>query len=282
MKNVKQRLAKVKNTDASVYKQLMDDIRVLQTSAVDEESFLALYNLLKQKWLKQHIFFDPELKIKVNEFIEYFTKTWVNSDERNWYQAANPQHLTTNNNVEGTNQAIKKEYTGRTRLSFPNMFKKLKALLSNWTRTNHNKEFDAEKIPVNILKLAEELIDKCNREDKEKNLLLSKQTKPNHRNMIKTDYGVIRGYVQEVNIIPRNPKFFSKSKKEFAAIGQKIHARRNKVDYKTFDEFKADTKDIAIVEMVFKDKNKQGAVFFACSLDSGLKMKRCAPMWPEL
>ena len=84
------------------------------------------------------------------------------------------------------------------------------------------------------------------------------------------------------NIIPRNHKFFLKSKEEFAAIGQKIHARRNKVDYKTFDEFKADTKDIAIVEMVFKDKNKQGAVFFACSLDSGLKMKRCAPMWPEL
>ena len=88
--------------------------------------------------------------------------------------------------------------------------------------------------------------------------------------------------VVSFNIIHRNHKFFLKSTEKFAAIGQKIHARRNKVDYKTFDEFKADTKDIAIVEMVFKDKNKQGAVFFACSLDSGLKMKRCAPMWPEL
>ena len=97
MKNVKQRLARVENTDY--------EICVLQTSTVDEESFLALYNLLKKKWLQQHIFFDPKLKIKVNEFIEYFTKTWVNFDERNWYQAADPQHLTTNNNVEGTNHS---------------------------------------------------------------------------------------------------------------------------------------------------------------------------------
>ena len=54
----------------------------------------------------------------------------------------------------------------------------------------------------------------------------------------------------QVNIIPRNNKFFLKSKEEFAAIGQKIHARRNKIDYETFDEFKADAKDIAIVETV--------------------------------
>ena len=74
MKNVKQKLAKVKSSDKAVYNKILDDLRSLQAGAVDDESFSILYDLFKQKWLEQHQFFDPELKIMVTEFFLYFEK----------------------------------------------------------------------------------------------------------------------------------------------------------------------------------------------------------------
>ena len=268
MKNVKQKLTKVKSVDAAVYKKIIDDIRVLQTSAVDKESFFTLYKLLENKWLNEHTFFDPELKDLVAKFLDYFSRIWVKSDEANWYQAANPQHVTTNNNVEGTNFAFKRDYTGRTRLSFPNMFQKLLELLKTWGRTNAEQDFDPEKVPVNILIAAEEIIQKC----KEKKLLLSKPSKKSHRKIVKESNAAVAGYVQEVCIIPRKAELFYKSREEFASVGQNIHKRRNTIGYKTFEEFKQDSEDIAIVELVFEDENKQGKSFFACNCDCGPKL----------
>jgi hypothetical protein len=272
MKNVKQKLGKVKSTDSSISKRIKDDIRTLQASAVDKESFFALYNLLEKKWTKEHKFEDSKLKNMVIKFFEYFSRIWIHSEEVNWFQAANPQHITTNNNVEGTNQAFKKEYTGRTRLSFPNMFKKLKDLLKDWSRTNTEDIFDPEKIPVKIVKFAEETMANCKNGDKKKNLLLSKTTKSSHRNVVKEDFGIVRGFVKEVNIIPRNPELFSLSKEDFAELGQKIHSRRSKLNYKSFDEFSSDSKEIAIVETVFDEKEDPETVFFACNCDSGPKL----------
>ena len=114
MKNVKQRPSKVKAADPSVSKQIMNDIRTLQNSAVDRESFLFLFKLLEKKWTKEYAFNTVKMKTMVVKFFQYFSRIWVNSEESNWFQAANPQHLTTNNNVEGTNQSFKKFYTGIT------------------------------------------------------------------------------------------------------------------------------------------------------------------------
>ena len=143
---------------------------------MDRESFFTLYNLLK-KWTKEHKFNDPQQKDMIIEFFEYFSKIWINSEECNWFQAANPQHNTTNTNVESTNQAFKKEYTGRTGLSFPNMFKKLKDLLTDWSRTNSEDKLDPEKIPVNTVKSAEETMKSCKSEEKKSNLILTKSSK---------------------------------------------------------------------------------------------------------
>ena len=153
MKNVKLKLIKVKKADDLIYNKILDGIRKLQTSAVDKESFFALYNLLERKWKHGYEFNNLTMKAMVSEFFDYFSKIWVNSQENNWYQASNPQHITTNNNVEGTNQAFKKEYTGRIKISFPNMFAKLTDLLKNWGRTNTEEKVDPEKIPVSIVKL---------------------------------------------------------------------------------------------------------------------------------
>ena len=272
MKNVKQKLGKVKKAESSISQRIKDDIRTLQASAVDDESFFTIYNLMEKKWTKESKYKDSKMKDMVIKFFEYFSRIWIHSQECYWFQAANPQHITTNNNVEGTNQAFKKEYTGRTRLSFPNMFMKLKDLLTDWARTNAEDRFDPEKIPVKIVTIAEETMDKCNSGDKKKNLLLSKPTKATHRNIIKEDVGIVRGYVKEVNIIPQNPEQFSLSKEDFAELGQKIHSRRSKLSYKSFDEFSSDSKEIAIVETVFVKKEDPETVFFACNCDDGPKL----------
>ena len=127
------------------------------------------------------------------------------------------------------------------------MFQKLKHLLQDWARKNNDEEkFDPEKIPVNFIKS----------EDKQNNLLFSKPTKSSHRNIVKEDSGLVRGYVQEVNIVPRNCTLFSKSKKEFADLGQRVHSRRKKLTYRNFDDFAADLKEIAEVETVFEKKHR--------------------------
>jgi hypothetical protein len=64
-------------------------------------------------------------------------------------------------------------------------------------------------------------------------------------NIVKEDSGLVRGYVKEVNIVPRNSTLFTKSKKEFAELGQKIHLRRNKLTFQNLDDFAADSKEIA-------------------------------------
>ena len=144
----------------------------------------------------------------------------INSNESNWYQAANPQHITTNNNVEGTNQSFKKLYTGRTWLSFPNMFNKLKELLTDWARTNGEENFDPEKLPVDMVKSAEEMLTKCRNDDKKNTLLLGKAAKATHKNMVKENFGIVRGFVKEINIIPRNPELLCKSSRSLLSLGR--------------------------------------------------------------
>ena len=72
MKNVKQRLASVKSTDPSIYHKIMEDLRGLQAGAVDKVSFSILYGLFKKKWVEDHVYSDPGLKVKVIEFFLYF------------------------------------------------------------------------------------------------------------------------------------------------------------------------------------------------------------------
>ena len=54
------------------------------------------------------------------------------------------------------------------------------------------------------------------------------------------------------------------TKSEFGIIGQKIHFRRSRITYESFDEFKTDSKSIAMLETVYDD---QGDAFFACSYE---------------
>ena len=118
-------------------------------------------------------------------------------------------------------------------------------------------DVDPDKVSIDLLRQAEELIERCNRHDKKKNLLLSKPAKSHHRNMIKKDFGIVRGFVQEITIVPRSIELFELSQQEYGRLGQKFHSRRNEASFKSFDEFKSDARKIALVETVFEDENIQ-------------------------
>ena len=94
-----------------------------------------------------------------------------------------------------------------------------------------------KKLPVDMVKSAEEMLTKCRNDDKKNTLLLGKAAKATHKNMVKENFGIVRGFVKEINIIPRNPELLCKSKQEFAELGQRIHSRKNKLEYTTFDDF---------------------------------------------
>ena len=61
-------------SNGDMYKNIIDDIQDLQAYAIDEESFLVLYSLLKKKWLEEHVWTDSKLEEMMNDFFEYFTK----------------------------------------------------------------------------------------------------------------------------------------------------------------------------------------------------------------
>ena len=74
MKNVKEKLSKVKKASLDFYNRITDDIHVLQTSSIDAESFKVLYSLLKKKWMKDYVCVDKDLKMMITKFFEYFTQ----------------------------------------------------------------------------------------------------------------------------------------------------------------------------------------------------------------
>ena len=67
MKNVKEKLSKVKKASLDVYNRITDDIHVLQTSSIDAESFKVL-------WMKDYVCVDKDLKMMITKFFEYFTQ----------------------------------------------------------------------------------------------------------------------------------------------------------------------------------------------------------------
>ena len=68
------------------------------------------------------------------------------------------------------------------------MFKKLKDLVTDWGKMKKVEDVDPDKFSIDLLRQTEELIERCNRHDKKKNLLLSKPAKSHNRNMIKKDF----------------------------------------------------------------------------------------------
>ena len=64
------------------------------------------------------------LRERVATFFLYMEKTWMSEDLKNWFEAANPMMCSTNNGLEASNNVFKRDFTGRRRVSMPNLVQK--------------------------------------------------------------------------------------------------------------------------------------------------------------
>ena len=149
-------------------------------------------------------------------------------------------------------------------------------MILTWSRTNKEGSFVTEKLSPKLVSEAETLLDRCNREDPAKNLLLSKKWKENHKTLVKKNFGVVRGHVIETNVFPLKDELLAMKRNDFAALSQDIHKRRNNTAYETFDQFRKDINSVAFVETVFEQEGQVEGCFFACScIQAGVKGKIC-------
>ena len=86
----------------------MKDIEDLQWSAITEETFLALFQQLKEKYSDS----GPEIE----DFLHYVETVWINSNENQWYEGARPYGCSNNQGLEAKNGHIKKSYSLRRKL----------------------------------------------------------------------------------------------------------------------------------------------------------------------
>ena len=95
------------------YYRVLKHITSLHNSKSKLE-FQEKYKLIKEKWIK----------LKLEKFIVYFEKQWINSPFKNWQLFSTPVGFATANNpVEQYNCIIKKFFTERIKLNVVEMLK---------------------------------------------------------------------------------------------------------------------------------------------------------------
>ena len=94
----------VGSVDKEKAKQLLGDIETLQWSCSSEQTFSSAYQLLREKYEPYND--KPGLKSSLESFFKYFESTWISSEERLWYEGANPYRCSNNQGIEGKNKAI--------------------------------------------------------------------------------------------------------------------------------------------------------------------------------
>ena len=150
----------------------------------------------------------------------------MSPDLRNWYEAANPVMLSTNNSLESINNVFKRDYSGRKRLSIPHLVEKLKEMVEVWSKTPKEKVARVSTVSAATKKSAEELLNKLDQ------FILFRPGKGSDRPTVKPEGGVVSGKLKEVGICPRQSYIITTLDK-FAEDGKKMVKRRQNIDYST-------------------------------------------------
>ena len=272
--NVTKKLAGVRALDNNLACQILGDIKSIHLWAVDEQSFMLLAGLLQRKYTEEVEFHNDTIKERVRAFMLYFNKQWVlNKDARYWYTGSNPQHHTTNNSVEGHNNSLKRDITGRKRLSIPNLFNRL----CDWLK-EQSKKHSGRKVENRFNSMSSAVKDKASEmfhEDDMQNRLISRKVKPSDRTILDPNFGIVRGEPIELFVFPTRK--FNGNLDDLRLLGKNVIKRRNTLDYDTFDTFVQDMKSIHILEKV---KLPDGTIDIVCNcynkkLESGVNGEVC-------
>lgn len=90
---------------------MLIDLENIQWSCT-RETFDPLVKLLEKKYLKNNTYSERML-VALDEFFKYFKTVWVSSNERFWFESANPFRSSNNQGIEGINKDIKQSQTFR-------------------------------------------------------------------------------------------------------------------------------------------------------------------------
>ena len=276
-KKMKDKLMGIKSLDTSVASQIFSDIHALQFGAPDEESFFILFALLRRKWSEEREYTNDVLKDRVSEFFLYVKKVWLSPDLRNWYEAANPMMLSTNNSLESSNNVFKRDYTGRKRLSMPHLVQKLKEMMEEASKNPTKTETRISNVTKATKKSAEELLKTLDK------FILFRAGKSLDRPTVKENEGIVRGKLKAVGVFPRQGYDIS-TREAFAEDCKSVVRRRQSLDYVDFDQFTSDLSRVAIMEVIqFKSGEKE--LFcncFSSKYPSGSKGDICVHVCAKL
>ena len=100
------------------------------------------------------------LKLRVADFFSYMEKVWMSHDLRYWFEAANPMMLSTNKSLEVTNNVFKRDFTGRRRVSMPNLVQMLKEFVKGWSKNSKETLERVSTVSPAVKKSAEQLLKK--------------------------------------------------------------------------------------------------------------------------
>ena len=241
-KNTKKKLASVKAHNEKVAKAIESDIKDLQWSAIDEETFETAYHLLVQKWKNKN--FDASMKNLIIWFFDdYFTPQWIETDLKFWFEGANPFHIGNNQGLEGKNNDIKKSHTFRRRLRIPALFECLLNMVHEWSKEKDDKLF-ANRNDVIELKDKDAGYEWKKINDKPGKILTLDPRK--QFTVMENPQNIIRGTVKKLWIVPS-----SETKKEnLKVIAKEALKQRNVKNFNTFDEYIKCRKSCYILEEV--------------------------------
>ena len=187
-----------------------------------------------------------------------------------------------------SNGVFKQNYTAYKKLGVPAAIEKIKEYMRDQDCVYNKASEDAEEESVSkkMMLEAEAYYEAF------KHLFLPKAFRKNrHRSVVKEEYGIRRGIVKTVIAVPL-PVAKDMSREDFAAaagtfqhqihpiqhqnlILADIYARRNGLDWDSFDQFSTDTQSLALfIEKVY-DSEESSDWFAVCSCEVGLRGNVC-------
>ena len=135
-RNITPRLKSIGSIDKNVEKNLLIDLENIQWSCT-KETFDPLVKLLEKKYLKNETY-SERMMVALEDFFKYFNTVWVSSNERFWFESANPFKSSNNQGIEGINKDIKQSQTFRKLLPMGSFIDVSLRMCQEWSMSDNS------------------------------------------------------------------------------------------------------------------------------------------------
>ena len=227
--NLKKKMAGIKGYNPKIAKEIENDIKDLQWTAIDEETFDKAYYLLVNKWTEKT--FDETLSTLIGAFFnDYFTAQWVESEVKYWFASSNPFHIGNNQGLEGKNNDIKKSHTFRRRLRIPALFECILNMVHEWSREDDQELFVGRNDKIE-LKVKDAGYEWKRNNDKIGRILSVSSSR--QFTVMENKKNIIHGKVMKLWIVPSSQ---TKSD-DLKILAKNALKQRNEKNFESFDDY---------------------------------------------